>query len=363
MRPHGVASSKVVGYSPLVSSPTEGPIAVTGATGYVASWVVHELLTRGATVRATVRDPNKAEKVEYLHAMAKALPGSLELFAADLLQEGSFAKAIDGCATVIHTASPFIYGKIKDAQTQLVDPALLGTRNVLRQVDATESVRRVVLTSSVVAIYGDVADAAERGGTLTEAHWNETSTLEHNPYNYSKTVAEREAWKLADAQERWRLVVINPAFVMGPSLPPSRRSGASQKFMRDTIDGSLRFGTIDQMSGWVDVRDVAKAHVEAALREDAEGRHILCAKTGTFLEAGKIIKDALGDRVHVPPRAIPKAAAYVAGPLNGFSIKYISRNVGFPMKLDNSRSKERLGIEYRPLSETLVEHAKQILEQ
>ncbi|MEM6991025.1 MAG: NAD-dependent epimerase/dehydratase family protein [Myxococcota bacterium] len=338
------------------------PVAVTGGTGYVASWVIQELLSRGATVHATVRDPTKVERVAYLNEMADASAGTLVLYAADLLQDGAFADALQGCEIVIHTASPFLYGKIKDPQRQLVDPALKGTRNVLTQVNETESVRRVVLTSSVVAIYGDVGDCADRGGTLTEADWNETSSLDHNPYPYSKTVAEREAWKIAEAQDRWTLAVINPGFVMGPSLPPTRRDGASMKFMRDTIDGTLRFGTLDHQSGWVDVRDVAKAHVEAAVRDDAEGRHILSAQTASFYDAGQIIKAKLGDRVKVPPRTISKIGSYIAGPFNGFSMKYIARNVGHPLAFDNTRSKERLGIEYRPLAETLVEHATQILD-
>lgn len=339
----------------------DGPIAVTGATGYVASWVVHELLSRGATVHATVRDPNNPNKVGYLEAMASELPGTLKLFAADLMDKGSFADAVAGCSAVVHTASPFMFGKIADAQRQLIDPALMGTRNVLRQVDETESVRRVVLTSSVAAIYGDCEDCEDRGGTLTESHWNETSSLEHNPYPYSKTVAEREAWRIADAQDRWSLVVINPSFVMGPSLPPTRSSGASQEWLRNTIDGTWRQATLDQVSGFVDVRDVAHAHVLGVEREDAEGRHIVSATMLTFLQAGRLIEDGLGKRVKVPVRALPRWAAYVAGPFNGFSLKYVARNVGHRLRFDNSKSRTALGMEYRPIKDTLVEHAEQVL--
>jgi len=89
---------------------------------------------------------------------------------------------------------------------------------VLDAVNRTESVERVVLTSSCAAIYGDVADcAAAPGGVLTEEVWNTSSSLEHVPYSYSKTVAERAAWEMAGAQDRWRLVVINPAGIYGPS--------------------------------------------------------------------------------------------------------------------------------------------------
>jgi nucleoside-diphosphate-sugar epimerase len=339
-----------------------GPIAVTGATGYVASWVVHELLSRGATVHATVRDPTNGKRTAHLVEMAKTLPGELRLFAADLLKDGSFAQAFEGCSVVIHTASPFVIGNVSDPQRQLVDPALQGTRNVLQQVNSTDSVERVVLTSSVVAIFGDVVDCQTAGGVLTEAHWNSTSTLDHLPYSYSKTVAEREAWKIAEAQSRWRLVVINPGFVMGPSLPPGRRDGASVAFMLRMIDGTDRLGTFDQVFGWVDVRDVATAHAEAAIREDAEGRHILCAGELSLLEMGRIIEAELGDRVKVPLRALPKWLCYLAGPVKGFSMRLVARNVGYPLRFDTTRSRERLGITYRPLADTFVEHARELLD-
>jgi len=341
---------------------TDAPVAVTGASGYLASWVVHHLLQAGATVHATVRDPSNAAKVGYLNKMAEELPGSLKLFAADLLKEGSFADAFEGCEVVMHTASPFVLGKVKDPQRELIDPALKGTRNALSQVNKTESVQRVVLTSSVAAIAGDNADCADRGGTLSETHWNESSSLDHNPYAYSKTLAEREAWKLAKAQDRWRLVVINPAFIMGPSLPPTRKSGASVTFMRQTIDGTFRQATFDQKNAWVDVRDVATAHLEAARRDDAEGRHVLCSRVETMLEAGRIIERALGSRVKVPLRAVPRWAAYVPAWINGFTSQYVKRNVGHDFRFDNTRSVERLGIEYRPLKQTLVDHATQILD-
>ena len=84
------------------------PFVVTGASGYVASWVVWELLSRRATVRGTVRDPGDAEKCQHLHDMAKELPGTLELWKADLLASGSFDDAAMGAGVVIHTASPYV---------------------------------------------------------------------------------------------------------------------------------------------------------------------------------------------------------------------------------------------------------------
>ena len=205
----------------------EAPVMVTGASGYIATWIVRRLLEAGRTVHATVRNPKKAESVAPLQALAQGLPGRLKLFQADLLAVGSFDAAAQGCEVVLHTASPFVLSGFHDAHAALVRPALEGTRNVLQAVAHADSVRRVVLTSSVAAVYGDVADlAGHPRGAFDETDWNTTSTEAHQPYSYSKTVAEREAWKLHDAQQRWRLVTINPSMVMGPALTTATASGS-----------------------------------------------------------------------------------------------------------------------------------------
>ena len=136
---------------------TTAPVLVTGATGYLGSWVVKGLVDAGATVHAAVRDPEATSKVAHLKRAAEQAPGTLKLFAADLLQPGSYDEAMAGCGVVIHTASPFVRN-VDDPQRDLVDPALEGTRNVLDGIGRTPSVRRVVLTSSIAAMFGDAAD-------------------------------------------------------------------------------------------------------------------------------------------------------------------------------------------------------------
>ncbi|CAM3110620.1 NAD-dependent epimerase/dehydratase family protein [Skermania piniformis] len=107
------------------------PVLVTGGSGYLASWIVRYLLEDGNTVRATVRNPDKPKGLEHLHKLAEAHPGKLMLHKADLLDDGSYTAAMQGCELVIHTASPFLVGRIDDPQEQLIRPALEGTRNVL----------------------------------------------------------------------------------------------------------------------------------------------------------------------------------------------------------------------------------------
>ena len=107
---------------PDLTIPTDAPVLVTGATGYVAGRLVERLLQAGLTVHATVRDASKTERLQYLHDLADDTEGSLRFFSADLLDEGAFTEAMEGCRVVFHTASPFALD-VKDPQAELIDPA------------------------------------------------------------------------------------------------------------------------------------------------------------------------------------------------------------------------------------------------
>lgn len=336
------------------------PVLVTGGGGYIASWVVRELLSEGLPVRATVRSTADAKKISHLLELGAAYPGMLQLFESDLLIDGSFDEAMQGCELVMHTASPFLVTGIKDPQKQLVEPALQGTKNVLETANRIETVKRVVQTSSVAAILGDNIDVQNiPNRTLNESHWNVSSSLEHQPYSYSKTLAEREAWKMCEAQNRWDLVVINPGFVLGPSL--SRRAdGASVGFMKSMAGGEFRFGVPDLMMGVVDVRDVARAHILAGLKPTAQGRHLTCADTLTILEMGAVLRKKIGDRYPFPRNTLPDFLMYLIGPFVGMSWTEIGRNIGYYYKLDHSYSEKDLGLSYRPIDETLADHIEQM---
>ncbi|MEM7433632.1 MAG: NAD-dependent epimerase/dehydratase family protein [Myxococcota bacterium] len=339
----------------------DSPFVVTGASGYAASWIVNELLKRGATVRATVRDPSNEEKCRHLVVMGNEHPGTLELAKADLLDPGAFDRVVDGARVVIHTASPFIVGKVTDPQAQLVEPALSGTKNVLQSVERATSVEKVVVTSSVAAIYGDAVEASHvPGGRFTEEHWNTSSSADHQPYSYSKTVAERSAWEMCNAQGRWKLATINPGFVLGPSKTP-RADSESIKFMRDLIRGRYKFGAPPLSFGIVDVRDVATAHVEAAIRP-FEGRAILVAGSRTILDMGLALRARLGASRPFPTRPIPTPLLYLFGPPQGFSWKFLRDNAGHPIDFDTTRSTDQLGMRYRPIDDTLADHAEQLIE-
>lgn len=337
-------------------------VLVTGASGYIAGWIVKYLLEEGHTVHATVRDPNKIASVSHLLDIAENAPGTLKLFRANLLEAGSFDEAMAGCDIVLHTASPFVLDGYTDANEALVRPAVEGTRHVLEAAKRCHSVKRVVLTSSVAAVFGDNIDFAQGGkAMLGDDDWNTTSSVDHNPYQYSKVAAEREAWKIAGSQSHWDLVTICPAMVYGPSLTRGSQSGSIDTLLQ-MGDGRLRTGVPDLTYGVVDVREVARAHLLAAFTPEAKGRYLLVARDMSMLEIARVLRERFGSRYPFPRMKVPKAMAWLVGPLMGpVTRAFISRNVGYPLKFDNSRSRA-LGVQYRPVEETFGEHFQQALD-
>ena len=338
---------------------------VTGGSGFVASHLIQQLLADGAGVNTTVRSLANIRKMQPLLELKRRYPEQLRVFEADLLKEGSFAAPMQGCTLVYHVASPFMLPeKIKDGRRQMLEPALRGTQNVLASVNATDSVRRVVFTSTVGAIFGDYIDVMSMPGRiLKEAHFNSTSSLTHNPYHYSKVMAEKEAWNIAERQDRWSLVSINPGLILGPSLTPASESG-SLFLLDEMLRGMFFYGMPDMGVTTVDVRDVALAHIRAAHTPAAKGRYILAdARMVSFLEMAKMLGDVHRRPYLLPKRQIPGWLIKMVGPMFGLSQEYMRNHIGIRFAVDNHRSIEELGIVYRPLDETLKDHYASWLEQ
>ncbi|MGV1771916.1 NAD-dependent epimerase/dehydratase family protein [Agrobacterium vitis] len=331
---------------------------VTGGSGFVASHLILQLLEMDATVHATVRSLRNVAKIKPLTDMQARFPGKLKLYEADLLTPGSFDAAMAGCAIVFHVASPFkLPEKIKDGQREMVEPALQGTRNVLGSVNRTESVRRVVMTSTIGAIFGDYIDVRSmKNNTVAENYFNTSSNVQNNPYHYSKVLAEKEAWKIQGEQSRWSLTTINPGMILGPSLTPASESG-SLFLLDEMFKGYFFYGMPDLSLACVDVRDVAQAHIRAALNPDAKGRYILAEnRTRTFLEIAGYARRVHPKPYLLPSWQIPNLVVRLIGPLFGLTQAYMSNHLGIRFALDNRRSQSELGIVYRPFDATMTDH-------
>lgn len=341
------------------------PVLVTGANGYVASWLVKRLLENGITVHAAVRNPDNKNKVGHLEEIAKNAKGKIKFFKADLLTPNAYKEAMQGCELVYHTASPFTTN-VKDPQKELIDPAVKGTANVLNSAKETPSVKRVVVTSSCAAIYTDAIDCQKApNGILTEEVWNTTASLEHQPYSYSKVLAEKKAWEIADSQSQWDLVTINMSLVMGPALNPHYTTSESINFLKQLGDGTLKMGAPKMGFGVVDVRDVAEAHFLAGFTPEAKGRYITSAHNSDLLAMGLELQPKYGADYPLPKKAMPKWLLMLVGPMinKAMTRKFIRNNVNVEWKADNSKIKKELGINFRPLRQTMEDSFQVLIDE
>lgn len=327
-------------------------VTVTGAAGFIAAHVVRELLERGYRVRGTVRRLKQPAEVAHL----TGLPGAAErltLVEADLMTPGAFDAAVQDATYVLHTASPYTLD-VEDPARDLVDPARRGTENVLEAAARAGGVRRVVVTSSMAAI------TDEPGGrhVLTEADWNRKSSLARNPYYYSKTVAERAAWAFMAAQKpAFDLVVVNPFMVIGPSLSPGLNT--SNEVFVAILTGAYP-GIMNFAWGFVDVRDVALAHVLAATTRAASGRYICAADTVSMREVVSILREAGYGRYRLPTARLDSALGNTLVVLGSYLRPagigaYLRTHVGRVPRYDNGRIRRELGLRFRDVRGTIVE--------
>ncbi|KAJ4866380.1 Tetraketide alpha-pyrone reductase 1 [Raphanus sativus] len=166
---------------------TKGKVCVTGASGFLASWLVKRLLLEGYEVTGTVRDPGNEKKLAHLWKLEGAKE-RLRLVKADLMEDGSFDNAIMGCQGVFHTASP----------EEILKPAIEGTLNVLRSCGKNQSLKRVVLTSSSSTVR--IRDDFDPNIPLDESVWTSVELCKRFQvwYALSKTLAEQAAWKYCE---------------------------------------------------------------------------------------------------------------------------------------------------------------------
>jgi len=335
---------------------TEKPVCVTGASGFIASHIVGQLLAQGYRVRGTVRKSPE----HYPHLLQ--LPGAgerLELVEADLLRSESFLSAFRECAFVIHTASPYVIN-VRDPENDLVKPALEGTAAVMEAAGKTATIRRIVLTSSVAA----VTDEPDSSKVFTEQDWNTRSSLQRHPYHYSKTLAERAAWEYIEQNKpHFDLVSINPAMVTGPSIGPAINT--TNAMIRDIMTGVYP-GILDLNWGFVDVRDTALAHILAMEKDSARGRYLCSAGLLHMRELVELLRLSGYADYPLPKRdftgrfgtALMIALSWTLPRDTG---TYIRTHIGRSIRYGCSKIKQDLGISFMPVMESILEAVEDMI--
>lgn len=333
-------------------------VFVSGASGFIASHVVAQLLSAGHRVRGSVRHLKRPESVAHL----RALPGAdarLDLVETDLLGAQAFDGRLAGCDIVMHTASPFVL-EVKNPQRDLVDTAVQGTRSMLDACARTSGISRVILTSSVAAMM----DEPDSGHTLSEKDWNTRSTLTRNPYYFSKTMAEREAWAIVEAgRPSWDLVVINPFMVIGPSLSGSLNT--SNKVVADLLNGV--YPAIPGITwGIVDVRDVAMAHTRAMDTPAANGRYLCAGEILSVRQMVDLLRTSGYDHYRLPRINLDHRVGHVLAGLAAYGQprgvrQYLRTHLGRIPRFDNSKIRSDLAMTFRPAGQSLLDTAADLV--
>jgi dihydroflavonol-4-reductase len=332
-------------------------VLVTGGTGFLGGWCVATLLQHSYRVRTTVR--NLAREGDVRAAVANAGAGEqdgLSVVAADLVDDAGWAEAADGCAYVLHVASPFPPSQPRDPD-ELIVPARDGALRVLRAgLDA--GAKRIVLTSSVAAVRNGGPPA--NGSTYTEDDWTDGDNTSLTPYTRSKTIAERAAWDLAaERGATERLAVVNPGAIIGPVLSDDRSFSLEliERLMKGAMPALPKLGF-----SLVDVRDVAALELLAMTEPAAAGKRLIAADQFLWMaEIADVLHDRLGEEAaKVPSRVAPNLLIKAVGIFDS-SVRSFTGDLGKRTEFSNQRARD-LGWAPRPVADSIADTARSLRE-
>lgn len=329
-------------------------IVLTGASGFIAKHVLLQLLGAGLHVRATIRNPARADEVRaaVLPHLGPEAAQKLEFASVDLNKDAGWNEAMAGATALVHTASPFPIALPKNAD-DLIRPAVDGT---LRALGAARDagVHRVVLTSSMIAVINEA-----KGFPQDEADWANPDLPTSTAYGRSKTLAERAAWDFVARTPEMQLTTINPGFVMGPLL--DNTYGSSVAFVKRVLDGKD-----PMLPNWalpfVDVRDVALMHLRALERPETAGRRYLAVSDPVALfEIGRILNTVYPTR-RMPTRAAPGLLVRMLA-LFDRELRVTLPKLGKVEQLSNARARVEMGINFIPAAEALKATAASLIDR
>ncbi|AQZ15115.1 (ZYRO0F05214g) [Zygosaccharomyces parabailii] len=335
-------------------------VLVTGATGFIALWVVHYLLEEGYEVIGTVRSQEKAEKLQRQFGSEAKL--SFEIV-PDISDVNAFDHVLQKRAPeieyVLHTASPFHY-KTTEYEKDLLIPAVNGTKGILNAIKkyGAQTVKRLVITSSYAAIL-DPSKLGDSSTIFTEKSWNPTTwegcrTDPSNAYRASKKFAELAAWEFLEANKdivKFKLSTVNPVLVFGPQKFDEDVKGQLNT-SNEVINVPLHSSPGDKLPNtqgfFIDVRDVAKAHLLAFQKGDTIGQRL-------GLSNGRVNTQGIVDILNTK---FPQLNGKIAeGPTPG------KANQAVGASFDNTKTKELLGFVFNSLENVVYDTAAQILKK
>lgn len=329
-----------------------GKVFVSGGSGYIAGFLIRQLIAEGWTVHTSIRDLAKEAAVRASLAVDDS---KLTFFAANLTSDAGWAEAMAGCSHVAHVASP-LPSNAPQSDDELIVPARDGALRALKAAKAA-GVKRFVMTSSMAAIaYGHGRSKT----VFTEADWTDPTSPDAYAYVRSKTIAERAArdWVAAEGGDM-EFVTVNPALVLGPLQ--SGDFSTSLEAIRKLLDGSMP-GLPNFGFGIVDVRDVADMHVRCLTMPGMAGERFICS--GPFLmmaDVAAILRDGLGTQGRkVPKRKLPDWVMRLVGRFDPV-VRQVLGELGNVRDTDISHARTKLGWSPRSPEESILDTARDMI--
>lgn len=324
-------------------------VFISGASGFIAQHIVKVLIENGHKVVGSVRSAEKGKRLA-----ANLGPAFSYEIVTDISEANSFDVAFQKhpeITAIIHCASPFTY-ETDDPENDLVVPAIKGTENILAAAKRFSAAKRIVITSSDAAIYS-AEDEQNAGLSFDESSWNNISYEDAivNPvfaYYGAKLFAEKIAWKFAEENPDIKLVSVNPVWVFGPQAFEAEVSDKLNA-SNEIINTLTKLGPSDDFEkdkgGFIDVRDVARAHLAALDDVNVIGKRLYLTN-GKF--SAQHILDVLHERFGLNvPLGIPGSG---------------DKDVQTLAKTNNDTTRQLLGYEFILFEKMIVDTVQQILD-
>ena len=330
-----------------------GTVLVTGGTGYIATFIIKQLLDEGWTVHTTVRDLKREADVR------KRFPDAgerLEFFQADLTSDDGWAAAMADCTRVIHVASP-IMAQTPEHEDELIVPARDGALRALKFAKEA-GVKRFIQTSSMAAIAYGVENGTHE---FDEGDWTDINHPDAYAYVKSKAISEKASrdW-IHDKGGEMEYCSVNPGMVLGPVTDAD--FSASVLAIQQLMDGSIPMAPSIYYP-LVDVRDVADLHVRALNADKIDNDRFMAAgPTLSFMDMSNILHERLGDKAKkVPKRAMPNWMVNLLALFNA-EVRGIKSEIGKIRLAKGTHSQDKLGWTMRPVEDTIVDTANSLIE-
>ncbi|WP_426131593.1 SDR family oxidoreductase [Pararhizobium sp. PWRC1-1] len=331
-------------------SPQQTTVLVTGVSGFLGGHVALQLLQQGYRVRGTLRRMASAPATIYRF---QPFTENFTIVETDLDHDLGWAEAVSECDYIIHTASPFPSGAVRD-ETGLIRTAKEGALRVLRAAHAGK-VKRVVLTSSIAA-----TNHGSGRAPFSEKDWTDTESKRATPYYKSKTLAERAAWAFAE-EHGLSLTVINPGLILGPLM--GNDCGTSVGLIKQLMNGKFtrlpRYGC-----AIADVRDVALAHIRAMGEPRAAGhRFIVGGRVFWMKDIAQVLAQSFpAYAFQIPTTELPNWVVRILALIDA-NAGGIVHELGRDLSIDTSKAEDQLQWRPRPEEETIRACGQSLIEK